>query len=75
MILTAEIARRIIDRVASGLDTPFSVADGTGHVLASTDASLVGRQLPGLPPALTTGEHAQGEARSPARLSSAIDLS
>jgi carbohydrate diacid regulator len=65
VVLTAEIAQRIVDRVASSLDKRLSVADATGRVLASTDAGLVGRRLPDVEQVVTIGERAQVGAQSP----------
>jgi carbohydrate diacid regulator len=46
MIVSVEIARRILDRVGATLNRQVSVTDRAGHVLASTDEQLLGMLHP-----------------------------
>jgi carbohydrate diacid regulator len=42
MRLDRTVAQRIVERVATGLDKPLSVADASAHIVASTAPELVG---------------------------------
>jgi len=65
--LTSATAQRIFDRVATGLNKQVSIVDGSGRVLASTDAALVGRHLRVAERAIALGEAVEiGEDRSAA---------
>jgi len=44
MHLCADTARRIVERVATGLATQISIMDASGQILASTDTHLIGQQ-------------------------------
>ena len=55
MRLNTDIARRIVDRVAAGLDKQVGVVDAAGRILASTDERLVGLRLPSAERAIERG--------------------
>ena len=66
--LSTDAARRILDRVATSLNTPVSIADASGRVLASTDPTRLGARLEVAERAIAAGEAAErrdrGEAMS-----------
>jgi carbohydrate diacid regulator len=56
MLLSGDIAQRIVDRVANGLEKQVSVADVSGRVLASSDPAFVGMRHGVAAQALTADE-------------------
>jgi carbohydrate diacid regulator len=61
MILSSELAQRIVARVAAGLDQGVSVVDRAARVVASTDQQLIGTQFPAAAHAMTAAMPVAGD--------------
>jgi carbohydrate diacid regulator len=67
--LSRRTAQRIVDRVSSGLEHSISVAAPSGHVLASSDARLVGVHAAIAVAAIAGGDLVKDEHQQPGGLS------
>jgi carbohydrate diacid regulator len=72
VILTHHLGQRIVDWLAISFDASASVADLSGHIIASTDPHLVGRMHPLARRAIASGGLSEDDATQFAGISTPI---